>query len=78
MTVLSTSGAIRRLTCTRSPKRARSSSRYRSMQRSSSASVVKSPWRRKEYLVKSANSTTSSRARCGSVLMNDAMALSEL
>jgi hypothetical protein len=48
------------------------------MHRNSSASVVKSPCRRNEYRVKSANSTTSSLAWAGSVLMKEAMAFSEL
>ena len=48
------------------------------MDRSSSANVVNSPCRRKEYLVKSANSSSRSRARSGSVRTNDAIAPSEL
>ena len=48
------------------------------MLRSSSASVVNSPPRRNAYRVKSANSSSSSRARSGSVRTKDAMAASEL
>ncbi len=74
----STSGAICSRTCSRSPNRARSMVRYRSIERSSSASVVYSPWARNEYRVNSANSRISSRARSGSVRTNDAIAVSAL
>jgi hypothetical protein len=73
-----TSCATRSVTCSRSPNRAFSSTRYRSIDRSSSASVVYSPCRLKEYRVKSANSSSSSRACAGSVRTNDAIAVSEL
>ena len=42
------SDAIRSETCSRSPNRARSKRRYESIERSSSATVVKSPCRRNE------------------------------
>ena len=74
----STSGATRSVTWSRSPNRAFSSTRYRSIERSSSARVVNSPCLRKEYRVKSAKSRSSSRARSGSVRTNDAIAVSEL
>ena len=74
----STSGAICSRTCSRSPNRARSMVRYRSIERSSSASVVNSPCARNEYRVNSANSRISSRARSGSVRTNEAIAVSAL
>ena len=78
MTVASVSGSIRSVTLSRSSKRARSSSTYECTLSSSSARVVNSPWRRNVYRMKSAKSSSRSRARSGSVLMYDAITLSAL
>jgi hypothetical protein len=50
ITTGNTSGATFKVTCRRSPNRAFSSARYLSIERSSSANVVKSPSRRKEHV----------------------------
>ncbi len=74
----STSGAIRKVTRSSSPNRARCNSKYRSIDRNSSAKVVKSPCRRNEYRVNPANSSSNSRALSGSDRTNDAIVVSEL